>query len=335
MRHGPLGLTLLVALMLLGPARAAAAEPKPPGAATIDFHGYSNCILLDNGTTRVVLCPAAGGRVLEYSWKGTNALYLDASQGGRVYEEGQPTFGPSGGRFDIGPENVIPKHPKLWIGKWTGEITGPLAARMTSLEDSATGTQLVREFRLDRSSSHLSCKQTIKNISKETKAWCHWSRTFAEGGGICLIPLTEGSRFPNQYVMYEPDSLINVRPEDANIRIRDGFLEITGTPKYPKLGMDSYAGWFGYLMKNDLLFVKRFPTYPDRVYNEMAGLTISIWYYKRQMCELEPIGPMERLAPGESASFTEQWQLFPYTFPKPSETVDLKDVARLVKENAP
>ena len=42
----------------------------------------------------------------------------------------------------------------------------------------------------------------------------------------------------------------------------------------PKLGMDSYAGWFCYLMKNDLMFVKRYPTYPDRVYNEVAGLTI-------------------------------------------------------------
>ena len=36
--------------------------------------------------------------------------------------------------------------------------------------------------------------------------------------------------------------------------------------------MDTYAGWFAYLMKKDLMFVKRFPTYPDRVYNEVAGL---------------------------------------------------------------
>ena len=46
-------------------------------------------------------------------------------------------------------------------------------------------------------------------------------------------------------VMYDTGDLINLRPEDANVRTRDGFLEITGVPRAPKLGMDSYAGWFG------------------------------------------------------------------------------------------
>ena len=62
-------------------------------------------------------------------------------------------------------------------------------------------------------------------------------------------------------------------------------------PKQPKLGMDTAAGWFAYLMKNDLMFVKRFAVERDRPYNEVAGLTMSIWYPDRPMCELEPIGP--------------------------------------------
>ena len=116
--------------------------------------------------------------------------------------------------------------------------------------------------------------------------------------------------------------------------MRDGFLEITAAPRFPKLGMETYAGWFAYLMKNDLMFVKRFPTYRDRVYNEVAGLTMSIWYPDRPMCELEPIGPREKLAPGQSASFTETWWLLPRPFPKSGEPVDLKDVAAHVARDA-
>ena len=116
--------------------------------------------------------------------------------------------------------------------------------------------------------------------------------------------------------MYGPGPAINYRPEDPGIRTRHGFLEITATPRYPKLGMDSYAGWFAYLMKNDLMFLKRFPTYRDRVYNEVAGLTMSIWYPDGPMCELEPIGPREKLASGKSASFTETWWLLPHHFPQ-------------------
>ena len=38
--------------------------------------------------------------------------------------------------------------------------------------------------------------------------------------------------------------------------------------------------------------------------------------------ELEPIGPRERLKPGESASFTEEWLLLPHPFPKDGEKVE-------------
>ena len=149
-----------------------------------------------------------------------------------------------------------------------------------------------------------------------------------------MIPLTEPSRFPNRYVMYGPRPAINSRPEDPAIRMRDGFLEITAAPRFPKLGMDSYAGWFAYLMKNDLMFVKRFPTWPDRVYNEVTGLTMSIWYPDGPMCELEPVDPRETLPPGQSTSSTEVWWLLPRQFPSQEQPVNLRDVAKQITQDA-
>lgn len=299
-------------------------------AETITYVGYPDCIELRNATTRVVLCPEAGGRVLVYALAGENALYLEEEDTGKDYAPGQPAS-MSAGRFDIGPEKIIPRREVLWSGKWQGEITGERSAKLTSQKDSATGTQLVREFHLAEEGSHLACTQTINNVSDRVTGWCHWSRTFARGNGICVIPLTPHSRYPNHYVMYETGDLINLRPTDPNIRTRDGFLEITGVPKEPKLGMDSYAGWFGYLMRHDVLFVKRYQVFPDRVYNEVAGLTISIWYPEGKRVELEPIGPREQLQPGESASFTEEWWLLPYKFPAAEERVDLSSLKQLVE----
>ena len=188
--------------------------------------------------------------------------------------------------------------------------------------------RLIRDFTLAGDSTHLACTQTIQNVSGETKEWCHWSRTFALGNGICVIPLTPPSRFPNSYVMYEGGG-ITIAPEDPHIRQRDGFLEIIDVPKEPKLGMDSNAGWFAYLMDNDVMFVKRYRTFPDRVYNEVAGLTISIWYPEDRRVELEPIGPRERLRPGASAAFTEHWWLVPFEFPTDRQ-VDLEKLERAV-----
>lgn len=332
MRTLTLKSSLLLSLFLSSqfalPTVTSAADYKD--GQTIVFHGYPDCIVLKNDTTQVVLCPEAGGRVLEYSHRGVNGLYLEEEDTGKPYKPGQAAS-MSAGRFDIGPEKTIPRHSVLWSGRWTGRVTGARTARLVSQKDEATGVKLEREFELAASGSYLKCKQTIINVSDKMTHWCHWSRTFAQGEGICVIPLSEPSRFPNKYVMYENGDVINIKPTDENIRIRDGFLEILAAPAKPKLGMDSTVGWFAYLMPNDRMFVKRFEVYPERVYNEAAGLTISIWYPPGKRVELEPIGPRESLKPGESSSFTEHWWLVNFKFPEGGQQVPLREVAKAVE----
>jgi len=314
---------------------AALVAGEAEGTGWVDFHGYRRCVKLENANCRVVLCHQSGGRVLEYSWKGVNAMALNPQAAGKVYDPVAGRGGAAdGGRFDIGPEMIIPPHPLLWVGRWAVEITGPRRARLVSQKDPATGVQLVREFALEPDGSHLRCTQTITNVSSERRRWCHWGRTFAPGGGVVVVPVSRPSRFPNFYVVYGPKSTIRYRPEDPNIVLRGDFLVVKGPPSFPKLGMDSQVGWLAYQMKNDLVFVKRFRVYRDRPYNEMAALTVSIWYFKDELCELEPIGPANDLAPGDSASFTEDWWLIPHPFPKDVEAVDVSGLARLVAERA-
>lgn len=308
---------------------SAAADKSFPGASRVESHGYAGCIQLENLVVRVILEPNCGGRVLEYSYKGTNALYVDSSQDGMVYTPGKQFPNPSGGRCDIGPEMTVPNHPDLWVGAWKAEIIGPRAARMTSVRDTATGVQLIREFRLDKNTSHLKFTQIIRNTSGETKSYCHWSRTFVEGGGVCLVPISPGSRFPRGFTIYRDGGLV-IRPSNhENYRIRDDFLIIDGEPPQSKFGLDSAAGWLAYVTKSNLLFVKRFPVHPERAYAEFAALTISIWYFKDVMCELEPIGPKEIIKPGGNVSFTENWWLFPYDYPA-DKYVDLRALTDFV-----
>lgn len=323
-------LWIIVSMVICDQTMAQGAEAAHSGARVISFYGYDDCIRLDNQTTQVTLCPAAGGRVLQYSINGTEALYLPPGDEGWTNESGKAGGEMAAGRFDIGPEMTTPSHPDLWMGRWSGQITGPRSARLVSVKDRPTGVQLIRDFTLAEESSRLDCTQTIKNVSEETKEYCHWSRTFALGGGICIIPLTQPSRFPHGYVMYGPGPVINYQPLDPHIHVSDGVLEITAAPRFPKLGMDSYAGWFAYLMKNDVMFVKQFPTFPNRVYNEVAGLTTSIWYPDGPMCELEPIGPREKLRPGEASAFKETWWLLPHQYPESDKRADIPGITAQV-----
>ena len=212
------------------------ADDGPPakGAKVVTFYGYDDCIRLENTSTQVVLCPAAGGRVLSYKLHGVEALYLPPGNEGARYQPGS-RIGMVAGRFDIGPENTIPSHPMLWAGPWKGQVRGDRTARLTSVKDKNTGVQLTRDFSLDANSSELKCTQTIHNVSEGTVEYCHWSRTFAHGGGIVVLPTSTPSRFPNKYVMYSPAPKIDFRPEDPNIRVLDSHIEIHRAPAFPKL----------------------------------------------------------------------------------------------------
>ena len=136
--------------------------------------------------------------------------------------------------------------------------------------------------------------------------------------------------------MYEGGG-IQIDPDDPNIHVSDQAVIIAAAPAFPKLGFDSHTGWLAYAMPTDQLFVKRFMTYPNRAYNEVAGLTISVWYPQHDRVELEPIGPAENLAPGQRASFTEEWWLLEYQYPK-SEVErlriieDVESVTAMIKD---
>lgn len=338
---------LLLPLLLF--ATAAFAAQLPQGVRFVDFHGYKQCPMLENDSTRVILNPYLGGSVLSYAWKGKEAIPLNPAQAGWTYTPGQKVIDPYCGRFDIGPEMTVARHPMLFYGPYQAEVTGPRAVRLTSVEDKASGVQLIRDFVLAESGSHLQCTQTIRNVSDQVQPWCHWSRTFAQGNGICVVPLTPHSRFPRGFITYGDPGVIHISPKtDDNVRLRDGFLEIRGNPPFSKFGLDSEARWLAYAMSNDTVFVKRFPVYHNRVYNEFAAITISIFYWPPAgldpavqakgslplpFCELEPIGPRTDVRPGKAESFTEDWWLLPFTFP-PDRNVDLKALQETVARDA-
>ena len=312
------------------------AAELPEGVRRVQVLNYADCFELSNGETRVTLCHHVGGRVLEYEHQGVNALYLDPkeAQWGTAGAEKTPV---SAGRFDIGPEYLIPKREKLWSGVWQAEAIGPRAVRLTSQEDAATGVQLIRIFQLAAKGTHLSCEQIIKNISPETKHWSHWSRTFAVHGGIGVVPLTpETRRFPNGWIMYQQgkDPTISLKPEDPHVRVRGDVLEVLAPAKFPKLGFDSNAGWMAYVMPHGQAFVKRFPSPKDAVYPEIAGLTLCFWYPQKDQTpaiELEPHGPRNHIEPGSTASFTEDWYLLPHPFPESGTQIDLEKLAAQVE----
>ncbi len=300
-------------------------------ARMIRSHGYDNCIELKNKWARVVIDPNLGGRVLVFERNGKNVLYIDTTMNGVINIKKSPQIQPTAGRFDIGAEAIQKKRTILWSGQYSYKIVSKNTVSLSSQLDTASGFKINRVFTLSDDSPHLSCKQTVKNISKVTKIACHWGRTFALGGGISLTPQNKLSRFPKGYCIYRmPGKLIDYIPAaEPNVRERDGVLEIIGKPSNSKFVMDPSEGWMAYLSTNDLLFIKKYTIYPQKIYSEVTAASASVWYNENTMVEIEPIGPQEILKPNASFSFVEDWYLQEYVFPQ-DRKADIKQIKNII-----
>ncbi len=284
----------------------------------VSAYGFDSCISLRSNNIEVILEPNSGGRVIRYALNGVNVLYEDTTQNGWISTASMPRSKGhlAGGRFDIGPSRTKPNTDLFFFGKWKAEITSQSSAKLTSQTDAFTGIFLIREFELDKRTSKLRFRQTIVNSGRILLYASFWSRTFATGNGICVMPFPETSRFPNKYIMFMNRDTINMSPSDSNILQKDGYLIIKGPPQKPKLEMDvSEAGWIAYAATANLLFVKKFKVYNNTRYGEVSAANTSVWYNGIHMTEIEPIGPLEVIMPGKKKSFTEEWFLVSYPFP--------------------
>lgn len=79
-----------------------------------------------------------------------------------------------------------------------------------------------------------------------------------------------------------------------------------GTPQ--KIGLHVSQGWSAYVL-DEVLFVKTFAVQADAEYPDLNS-NVEI-YTDARFLEVETLGPLASLAPGESATQTETWHLIP------------------------
>ena len=130
----------------------------------------------------------------------------------------------------------------LWLGSWEQSIDEIAGSVTLKQEDVSTGLEVTRTFHLSATTSELTISSSYKSTAAGRIELNHWGRTFVPGGGIVLIPLAPltgrdiplKSRFPLKYVTYNFDtetpenSSVCFLPKDANICVRDDFVEVLG-----------------------------------------------------------------------------------------------------------
>lgn len=128
-------------------------------------------------------------------------------------------------------------------------------------------------------------------------------------GGTAIIPVhaakSDGGYLPDRQLTYWPYS----RMDDSRLELRDGFALIHARNAVGmfKIGAALPAGWLAYLLEG-LLFVKRFRWDPGKTYPDL-GCNAECFVCNDYL-ELESLGPMLLLEPGESVQHDELWEVF-------------------------
>lgn len=299
----------------------------------IEYREWKDCYEISNNKIKVIINGTSGGRIMALGRYGSNIIWEDSTIDGKLYKDFlKDTFHVDAGRFDLGPEKITdPIHAKPWAGYWDAKIIDDFTLELSCLDEYGLGLELIRRFTLSTDSSKISIYQSMKNISDEEKSYWFWNRTLLKVGGIAFSPVHPNSKFPdkwNRYIWGDKIQIVS-DPNDDGVQIKDSLFVLNSKlAENSKYGTDGAGGWMAYYYK-DILFLKRFPHYANKLYGEDGGHT-NIYYVsnkgEKQFIEIEPVSPVYKMQPAEKAEFEQEWLLLDI-----GENIQLKDLVSKIK----
>jgi hypothetical protein len=191
--------------------------------------------------------------------------------------------------------------------------------RVTGPGQAEAGIQKQVDVTLNPGEARLRVVSHIKNISDRTLTYAPWSLPVLRPGGRAFVPLDVGplASFDaiRRLILWSYTEMA-----DPRYRFGDRLIEIDHSKVQPapagqsgrlddesKIGVDTAQGWVAYLLDTTLL-LKRFPHHPAATYPD-GGSTIEV-YSSHEFIELEHLGPLTTIKPGESITFPEDWWIF-------------------------
>lgn len=285
-----------------------------------NFHGFPTAVL-ENNHLRLEYLTSAGPRIVGLSFDGSPNLLADVHD--IVWDTPNGDYSPFGGhRLWISPESPETTYVPDQTGLTVQEIDH--GVELNGASERASGVRKSIRIEIDPSAPLLRLVHTIVNENSSPLIFAPWGITQFCLGGTVLLPQPVGNTDPKGLL---PNRLLVLWPythfDDARLALRDDCILVHAQAALPpvKLGYASQAGWLAYWW-NGLLFRKSFELHPGAAYPD-GGCNAEV-YCGDRFVELESLGVLGALAPGQSVQLTETWELFP--------SLDVPFIPRQIRE---
>ncbi|HDD62552.1 MAG: hypothetical protein DRI65_07200 [Chloroflexota bacterium] len=176
--------------------------------------------------------------------------------------------------------------------------------------DQATGIQKSWRVTLSDSEAELTIDHKLTNKGSKDFQLAPWAVTMLKPGGQGVIPLQtelddEHGLWPNRQLVFWPYT--DLRSPYLDWHDQGIMVKANMTEGALKMGAPNPGGWMAYNLEGSL-FVKRTEYQAGDDYLD-RGASSQI-YCNPDLIELETLGPVVTLAPGEFSQHQETWQIY-------------------------
>jgi hypothetical protein len=275
----------------------------------IKYNDWEHNVRLSNGIIELVATLDVGPRIIRFGFPGEANFFKEFPE--ELGKSGEKDWKIRGGhRFWHAPE-AIPRTYVLDNSAVSFEKINDFTMRLIPSAESKNGIQREIEINMDLTRPFVSLAHRITNIGLWPIEVSGWALSAMTEGGIAVIPLPlpcPHSEYPGPAYQMSIWSYSDM--SDPRLNFQKGYLLLdhakAETPH--KLGISVSNAWVAYAV-NGMLFIKNFGWSANRKYPD-GGCNFES-YSEKSFIELESLGPLTLLKPGETVEHLEQWSVYP------------------------
>lgn len=289
----------------------ALAETGAYAAVTVDkveYKGWRNCYRVTNGEIEAIVTADVGPRIIRFGFVGGQNLFKEYPE--QLGKSGEADFQLRGG-------SRVWKAPEDPVATWAPDNV-PVAIRVTPSGLVATApveplTKLQKEIEIsmEPSGSKVTVSHRITNHGLFPLEFAPWVLTMMAQGGMVVSGFPPRGTHPkdlaatNPLVMWAYTDL-----SDPRWKFTRKYMTLRQDPNNSnaqKLGTFNVDTWAVYLLNGEA-FMKRAKADPAKTYTDF-GCSFET-FTNNDFLEIETLGPMTKVQPGQSVEQVEQWGLY-------------------------
>jgi hypothetical protein len=291
-----------------------------PAFEKVAFKGWENCYKLSNGTLELIITGDVGPRI----------IHLGLAGGENMFAEFEEMIGQTGGdqwlifgghRFwhapELQPRTYYPDTNPVDV-RYDGGVV-----HVVQPTEPTTGIQKELDITLDDSAAKVTVVHRLRNHNQWAVELAPWALSVMDAGGTAIVPVPpRGSHSENLLPTHTITFWAYTNMADPRWTWGEKYVLLRQDPAATvpqKAGYMVPNGWTAYANKGNL-FLKQFAFDADATYPDIGSNVET--FTNNRMLELETLGALVKLQPGQTVEYTEHWRLFS-DVPQPANDADV------------